>query len=68
MRTGETHERVHETAMLCGHGEEDFFEGIGIIVDEGQNATEPKDEVIEEATIDFGFDTIDEDWETTRNE
>lgn len=67
MRPGQTHEGVHETAMLGGHGEKDFFEGIRVIVDEGKDATEAVDEVVEEATVDIGFDAIDQDGEGARN-
>lgn len=53
--------------MLGGHGEENLFERVGVIVDEGQNATEAVDEVVQEATVDFGFDAIDQDREGSRD-
>lgn len=54
--------------MLGGHGEEDLFEGVGVIVDEGQHTTEAKDEMVEKATVDFGFDAIDEEGKGARED
>jgi hypothetical protein len=53
--------------MLRGHRQKDLLEGIRVIVDEGQNPAESVDEVIEETTIDLGFDAINEEGEVTRN-
>ncbi len=57
---------MHQPPMLCGHGQEDLLERIRIIVDKGQDATEAVNEMVEEATVDFGFDSIDEDRERSR--
>lgn len=46
--------------MLEGHGEEDLFKRIRVIVDERQDTTEAKDKMVEELPVDFGFDAIDQ--------
>jgi hypothetical protein len=53
--------------MLRGHRQKDLFEGIRVIVDQGQDPAESVDEVIEETAIDLGFDAIDEEGEVARD-
>ena len=66
MRSRQTHERVHQPAMLRGHRQQDLLERVRIIVDERQHATESVYEMVEEATVDFRFDAIDEDRKRSR--
>ena len=54
---------MHQPPVLRGHRQKDFLKWVGIIINEGQDATEPIDEVIEEATVNLGFDSVDEDRE-----
>lgn len=52
--------------MLGGHGKKDLLERIRIIVDQGQHATEAVNEMVEKATVDVGFDSVDKDREGSR--
>lgn len=59
MRAREAHERVHQTSVLSGHREQYLLERVGVIVDQGQDATKAIDEMIEEASVNLGFDAVD---------
>lgn len=67
MRSGQAHKGVHQSTMLGGHGEEDLFEWVGVIIDEGQNATEIVDKMIKESPVDIGFDAVNQQREGTRD-
>lgn len=54
--------------MLSGHGQEDFLERIRIVIDQGENATEAEDKVVQEPTVDFGLNAIYQNGQGTRND
>lgn len=52
--------------MLSCHRQQDLFERIRVIVNEGQDPTKPIHKVVEEATINLGLDAIDEEGQVAR--
>ena len=60
---GEAHERMHQAAVLGGHGQQDLLKGVGVIVDQGEHATEAVDEVVQEPSVDVGLDAVDQEGE-----
>lgn len=46
--------------MLRCHGQKDFFEGIRVVIYEGQDTAESVHEVIEQLAIHLRFDAVDE--------
>jgi hypothetical protein len=49
--------------MLGCHGQKDLLERVGVIINEGQDAAETVNEMVEETAIDIGFDSVDEEGE-----
>lgn len=54
--------------MLGGHGEEDLFEWIRVIVDEGQDATKAVDKMVKKSPIDVGLDAVNQQRKGARDE
>jgi hypothetical protein len=52
---------MHQAAVLSCHREENLLERIRVIIDECQHATETVYEVVQEASVDVGFDAVDEE-------
>jgi hypothetical protein len=52
---------MHQTAVLGCHREENLLERIRVIINECQHATEAVYKVIQEASVDVGFDAVDEE-------
>lgn len=58
---------MHQSPVLSCHRQQDLLERIRVVVDEGQDPTKPIHKVVEEATINLGFDAIDKEGKVARD-
>lgn len=53
---------MHETTVLSSHRKQDLLEWIRVVIDQCEDATELKHEMIQESAIDVCLDSINQEW------